>query len=106
MYGKQTEKDCTDAAEGKPTWLAAQAYKIGTEAHKKILEKHYGVNNKKSLMEIYKIYDELNLKEKFEQYKETFYNETYKKIEKLPKELPGQLFLDILDYAMIGGFRS
>ncbi|CAH1104917.1 unnamed protein product [Psylliodes chrysocephalus] len=105
VYGIKTQKDCTDVAEGKPTWLAIQAYKIGTESHRKILDKHYGVDDNKSVMETYKIYDELNLKEKFEQYKEDFYNDTYKKIEQLPKELPGQIFLDILDFAVMGGFR-
>nr|ALL35416.1 terpene synthase [Psylliodes chrysocephala] len=106
VYGINTQKDCTDVAEGRATWLAVEAYKRGNTAQKKIIEQNYGRDNIESIMSIYKIYDELNLKEKFEYYKEDFYNDIFKRIQELPKELPQQLFVDVLDFAAMGKFRS
>lgn len=106
VYGINIQKDCTDVAEGRPTWLAVEAYKRGNEAQKKILENNYGRDNEESIMSVYKIYNELNLKEKFEYYTEDFYNDVYKRIQELPKELPQQLFIDVLDCAVTGNIRS
>ncbi|XP_050501925.1 farnesyl pyrophosphate synthase-like isoform X2 [Diabrotica virgifera virgifera] len=100
------QKACTDISEGRATWLAIEAYKRGSENQRKVLEQHYGVNNKESVANVYKIFKVLKLKEAYDDFKEVFYEDLYFKIHnKLPKTLPPKLFIDLLDFAMSGKYR-
>ncbi|XP_072381655.1 farnesyl pyrophosphate synthase-like isoform X1 [Diabrotica undecimpunctata] len=100
-----TQKSCTDVSEGRPSWLAMEAYKRGDEGQRKVLEKHYGVNNKESVANVYKVFRQLKLKEAYDEFKEDFYEGMHFKIHnKLPKSLPIKLFMDLLDSAMSDRF--
>uniref|UniRef100_A0A6P7H5F1 Uncharacterized protein LOC114344570 n=1 Tax=Diabrotica virgifera virgifera TaxID=50390 RepID=A0A6P7H5F1_DIAVI len=91
----------TDISEGKSSWLAIQAYNRGTSAQKKLLEENYGKNNKESIQKCYELFEDLKLKEVFLNYKEEFYNATFLKIHKeVPKILPKELFVDLLNWSM------
>ncbi|XP_072381654.1 farnesyl pyrophosphate synthase-like [Diabrotica undecimpunctata] len=100
------QKACTDISEGRASWLAIEAYKRGSENQRKILEQHYGVNDKESVANVYKVFKELKLKEAYDDFKGAFYEDLYFKIHnKLPKTLPPKLFIDLLDFAMSGKYR-
>uniref|UniRef100_A0A6P7GWH2 Farnesyl pyrophosphate synthase-like n=1 Tax=Diabrotica virgifera virgifera TaxID=50390 RepID=A0A6P7GWH2_DIAVI len=95
----------TDISEGKSSWLALQAYSRGTSAQKKLLEENYGKNDEEAIQKCYDLFNDLNLKEVFMNYKEEFYNTTFLKIHKeLPKILPKELFVDFLNLAMTKNF--
>ncbi|CAG9830972.1 unnamed protein product [Diabrotica balteata] len=95
-----------DISEGKSSWLAVQAYSRGTSAQKKLLEENYGKNDKESIQKCYELFNDLQLKDVFLNYKEEFYNKTFLKIHKeVPKILPTELFVDFLNYSMTENFR-
>ncbi|CAG9830973.1 unnamed protein product [Diabrotica balteata] len=100
------QKTCTDIAEGRPSWVPVQAYKMGNLAQKKILEEHFGKNNEESIRKCYELFKELRLEQVFADYKENFYNKMYAKIhQNLPKILPVKLFLDYLNFCLTTGLR-
>lgn len=100
------QKSCTDISEGRPTWLAVEAYKRGNQEQRKILENHYGVNNKASVAEVYKVFTQLKLKEAYDELKEDFYEDMHFKIHnKLPKCIPPKLFIDLLDFVVNDRFK-
>ncbi|CAG9830971.1 unnamed protein product [Diabrotica balteata] len=100
------EKSCTDISEGRPSWLAVQAYQRGNSTQKRILEEHYGKVNKESVRKCYELFKELKLDEVFAKYREDFYNRTYLDIHNnLPKMLPKELYFNFLNFCMTGALR-
>ncbi|XP_056646642.1 farnesyl pyrophosphate synthase-like [Diorhabda sublineata] len=97
-------KECTDISEGRTSWLAIEAYKRSNEAQRKILRDHYGKNNQNSVDKVYNLFEELRLVEVYENLREEFYEKTYSKIYELPKMLPPQLYIDLLNYIMSGNY--
>nr|ALL35423.1 terpene synthase [Phyllotreta striolata] len=106
VFNTNSEKDCTDVAEGKNSWLAIQAYERGSREQRFVLENHYGKSDNDSQIKIYQLYKELRLDDQFEVFKEDFYESMFERIQSLPKELPKQLFFDLLDYGLSGRIQS
>ncbi|XP_050510537.1 farnesyl pyrophosphate synthase-like [Diabrotica virgifera virgifera] len=102
----KTHKDCTDASTGRVTWLGTQVAKYGTSIQKQIFSDNYGKNEETALRNIQNIYEEMRIVAHFKKFEEKFYNEMCERIENLPKELPKQLFVDLLDFAVIKKFRG
>ncbi|XP_072381653.1 farnesyl pyrophosphate synthase-like [Diabrotica undecimpunctata] len=100
------EKITTDTPEGRPSWLAVQAYQRSSPAQKTILEENYGKANKESVLKCYELFKELKLDEVFMKYKEDLYNHIFLSIHKnTPKELPKELYLNFLNFCMTGAMR-
>uniref|UniRef100_A0A6P7GCA1 Farnesyl pyrophosphate synthase-like n=1 Tax=Diabrotica virgifera virgifera TaxID=50390 RepID=A0A6P7GCA1_DIAVI len=102
----KTEKDCPDISTGRVTWLGQQVAKYGTPSQKRIFSENYGKNETTALRKIQNIYEDMHIYESYKKYEEKFYNEMCESIEKLPKELPRQLFVDLLDFALVKKFRG
>ncbi|XP_072401324.1 farnesyl pyrophosphate synthase-like [Diabrotica undecimpunctata] len=100
------EKDNTDIAASRITWMAVQVSKLATPQQKKTFMEHYGSSDPKSISIIFDIYQELNLVEYFDIYREKFYDDMHTRIHNLPHQLPKQFFYDILDYAVINCFYA
>ena len=60
----------TDIMDNKCSWLANQALSVATPEQRKILEENYGQKDKAKEAVVKKLFDELKLKEKFEEYEE------------------------------------
>uniref|UniRef100_A0A6P7GSZ6 Probable farnesyl diphosphate synthase DDB_G0278823 n=1 Tax=Diabrotica virgifera virgifera TaxID=50390 RepID=A0A6P7GSZ6_DIAVI len=98
------EKDNTDIAAHKITWMAVQVSKLATPQQKQTFMEHYGRSDPKSISIIFDIYRELNLVEHFDRYRTKFYDDMDTRIQNLPHQLPKQFFYNILDYAVINSF--
>ncbi|XP_050502736.1 uncharacterized protein LOC126882005 [Diabrotica virgifera virgifera] len=101
-----SHKDCTDASAGRVTWLGIQVAKYGTPSQKKTFSENYGKNEETALRNIQNIYEEMRIVDHYKKYEEKFYNEMCECIENLTKGLPKQLFIDLLDFALIRKFRG
>uniref|UniRef100_A0A6P7GKG3 Farnesyl pyrophosphate synthase-like n=1 Tax=Diabrotica virgifera virgifera TaxID=50390 RepID=A0A6P7GKG3_DIAVI len=100
------QKSCTDISEGRPSWLAFQAYQRSSPAQKRMLREHYGKINEDSTRKCYELFRELKLDEVFAEYREDFYNDMYLNIHNnLPKMLPKELYIDFLNFCMTGALR-
>ncbi|CAG9840552.1 unnamed protein product [Diabrotica balteata] len=94
------EKDNTDIANFKITWMAIQVSKMGSPQQKNTFMEHYGSTDPKSISIIFDIYQELNLVEHFDRYMMKFYDDMQTQIHNLPPQLPKQFFYNILDCAV------
>lgn len=63
-----TGKVGTDIEENKCTWLAVEAMKVASEDDKKIIESHYGKNEKEHVDKIKDLYRKLGIQEAFDAY--------------------------------------
>ncbi|XP_072381652.1 farnesyl pyrophosphate synthase-like [Diabrotica undecimpunctata] len=100
------QKSCTDISEGRPSWLAIQAYQRSSPAQRTLLEQHYGRANKESVQKCYELFKELELDKVFTKYREDFYNQIYLSIHKdVPKNLPKELYLNFLNFCTTGALR-
>lgn len=102
----KTEKECPDISENRITWPAIQVAKYGTPSQKEIFLENYGKKDPLATAKVLGVYNEMNLEQAYHKYQETFYEDIYKKIQDLPPQLPKQLFVDILDFTIMGGFRA
>ncbi|WPH03837.1 ERG20 farnesyl diphosphate synthase [Acrodontium crateriforme] len=73
----------TDIQDNKCSWLVNQALKICTPEQRKVLETNYGRKDKACEAKVKTLFDELNLKEKYEQYEEARVTEIKQKIAEL-----------------------
>ncbi|CAG9840551.1 unnamed protein product [Diabrotica balteata] len=94
------EKDNTDIASSKVTWMAIQVSKIGSPQQKKRFMEHYGSSDPKSISIIFDLYQELNLVERFDKYMMDYYDEMYARIQNMPPRLPKEFFCNILDLSV------
>jgi farnesyl diphosphate synthase len=60
----------TDIKDNKCSWLVNQALKIATPEQRKILEENYGQKDDEKEKVIKKLYDDLNLKQLYEEFEE------------------------------------
>uniref|UniRef100_A0A6P7GP13 Farnesyl pyrophosphate synthase-like n=1 Tax=Diabrotica virgifera virgifera TaxID=50390 RepID=A0A6P7GP13_DIAVI len=103
----KTQKDCTDTNKGRVTWLNIQVVKHGTTSQKQKFSENFGKSGETAARNVHNIYEEIGMKEHYKKYEEEFYNKMWSEhIERLPKYLPKQLFIDLLDYALIKKFRG
>ncbi|XP_072399521.1 farnesyl pyrophosphate synthase-like [Diabrotica undecimpunctata] len=102
----KTHKDCTDVSTGRVTWLGIQVDKYGTQSQKEKFCENYGKGGEIAKRDILSVYEEIGIQEHYKTYVEEFYNTMCEKIEKLPKQLPKQVFIDLLDFAVIKKFRG
>nr|ALL35424.1 terpene synthase [Phyllotreta armoraciae] len=106
VFNTHSEKDCTDVAQGKSSWLAIQAYERGSREQRFVLENHYGKSDNESQIRIYQLYKDLRLDDHFEKFREDFYESMIEKIQTFPQQLPKQLFFDLLDYGLLSRIQS
>ncbi|KAH8664274.1 isoprenoid synthase domain-containing protein [Xylariales sp. PMI_506] len=76
-------KDGTDIQDNKCSWLVNQALNTVTPEQRKILEDHYGKKNDDDVAVIKKLYDELDLKNKYYAYEEKVVGEIKELISKV-----------------------
>ena len=73
----------TDIMDNKCSWLVNQALAIVTPEQRQILEKHYGRKDKDSEAVIKKLYNDLNLEQRYKDYEEKIVGEIREKITKI-----------------------
>ncbi|KAK5993440.1 Farnesyl pyrophosphate synthase [Cladobotryum mycophilum] len=73
----------TDIKDNKCSWLVNQALKIATPEQRRILEENYGIKDDAKELVIKKLYDDLKLKDIYEEFEEKRANEIRAKIEQL-----------------------
>jgi farnesyl diphosphate synthase len=102
-YGdiNQTGKIGTDIQERKCSWLIVQAMKLlkDNELKRNILRDNYGFDDPSKIQCVKNIYQELNLKQIYQDYEQKTYESIYKRIDQAnfnSKELE-KLFKQILD---------
>lgn len=76
-------KDGTDIQDNKCSWLVNQALKIATPEQRKVLEDHYGKKSDEDVAAVKKLYEELDLKNKYYAYEEKAVGEIKDKIAKV-----------------------
>ncbi|CAG9840554.1 unnamed protein product [Diabrotica balteata] len=102
----KTGKDFTDVSTGRVTWLGIQVDKYGTKSQKEKFCENFGKGGEIATRNVLSVYEEIGMQEHYKIYEEEFYNKMCEKIEKLPKQLPKQVFIDLLDFAVIKKFRG
>lgn len=73
----------TDIMDNKCSWLVNQALAVCTPEQKKILEDNYGRKDKDKEAVVKKLYDELNLEQRYKDYEEKVVGEIREKIAKI-----------------------
>jgi len=73
----------TDIKDNKCSWLVNQALEIATPEQRKILEENYGQKDDEKEKNIKKLYDDMGLKKRFEEYEERTANELRTKINEI-----------------------
>lgn len=73
----------TDIQDNKCSWLVNQALQIATPEQRKILEENYGRKDKDKEAIIKKLYDELQLEQRYKDYEEKVVGEIKDKIAKI-----------------------
>jgi len=86
----------TDIEDNKCSWLVVQALNKATDAHRKLLEEHYGKSDPAGVAKVKELYKELELEAQFKAYEEESYKSLCSKIEK-QTVLPKQVFTSLLD---------
>lgn len=70
----------TDIMDNKCSWLVNQALEIATPEQRALLEKHYGKKDKAHEAEVKKLYNDLQLEQRYKAYEEKAVAEIKKKI--------------------------
>lgn len=83
-----------DIQRSKCSWLIVSALEIANPVQKQIIKEHYGKDNVQSVNIIRELYEELNLREIYKDYEESFVNGIRHRIEQI-KDLPQDLFLKL-----------
>lgn len=86
----------TDIQDNKCSWLVVQALNIVNKKQKDILIQNYGQHDNQKIETIKKLYRDLKLEEKFQQYEEDSYKELQQLINDCP-ELPREVFEFLLN---------
>ncbi|RDD43531.1 Farnesyl pyrophosphate synthase [Trichoplax sp. H2] len=70
---KITGKIGTDIEDNKCSWLVVQALSIASEEQKKVLQDNYAKNDQVAVQKVKDLYNELNLKQRYNDYEEQSY---------------------------------
>lgn len=73
----------TDIMDNKCSWLVNQALAIATPEQRKVLEENYGHKDKTKEAAVKKLYDELQLEQRYKDYEEKVVGEIWEKISAL-----------------------
>ncbi|KAJ8717211.1 hypothetical protein PYW08_005610 [Mythimna loreyi] len=87
----------TDIQEGKLTWIAVTALERCNEAQRAIFKEYYGSKDPEHVKRIKQLYDELQIKEVYQEFKNSFYQSLERRIRALPREGETVFFLEILE---------
>ena len=85
----------TDIQDNKCSWLVVQALERCDPAQRKVLEKNYGVWNKRKVKKVKALYEELQLKELFAKYEEESYKMIQAELDKIT--IPREVFEGLLN---------
>lgn len=83
---EQTGKVGTDIIDNKCTWPIITAITLASPEQKKILEENYGKKGKEEEERVKKVYRELAIVEKFDEYEKEMLNKLDKLINVIPVE--------------------
>lgn len=88
----------TDIKDNKCSWLVNQALEIATPEQRKILEENYGRKDSEKEAVVKKLYDDLKLEQRYQEYEEKRVGEIKKKVENLDESegLKKEVFDDFL----------
>ena len=85
---EQIGKVGTDIVDNKCSWLVNTALAHASPAQRKVLDESYGRKDKEAEERVKKVYDELDLKGKYEAYEKGRYELLTGLIEKIPEDSP------------------
>ncbi|KAL6262158.1 hypothetical protein P5V15_007255 [Pogonomyrmex californicus] len=89
-------KDNTDIQKGKCTWLIVTTLDRATLEQRKILEECYGSSDPEKVRRVKQLFIDLELPNAYSMYEEETYNLLNEHIQRVSRELPDSLFLDLL----------
>jgi len=92
-----TGKVGTDIRDGKLSWLIAKAIQVASPPQMKALHAHYGQPSATAEYEVKCIYDEIGVQDVFYKYEDAERADILRKIRDLPKSVPQEPFLDVMD---------
>lgn len=84
LYDSNEFKSSTDIQKGKCSWLAVKALEMCNKEQRKIFQENYGNWDKSCVRKIQELYDTLKIQDKYEEEKQTQYENFLKKINNLP----------------------
>lgn len=98
-YGSadKTGKPGTDIAEGKCSWIVAEAKTRANRKQLQVLRENYGHYDEDKVAAVLAIFEELNMKTAFFNFERDFTAEIHKKINMYSDKLPPELFNYVLE---------
>uniref|UniRef100_A0A0B6YSX1 Farnesyl pyrophosphate synthase n=1 Tax=Arion vulgaris TaxID=1028688 RepID=A0A0B6YSX1_9EUPU len=86
----------TDIEDNKCGWLIVKALEIASDEQKEELKLSYGRWDKDAVQKVKAIYNDLHLKEVYQQFEESSYQNLTKLINSIDSAVPKQVFLDFV----------
>jgi len=84
-----------DIEENKCSWLIVQALLHASPEQKKLLERHYGRDNKSDVAVVKKIFNDIGIPRIFQEYEEQSYRQFQRMIGEV-RSMPREVFMDLL----------
>ncbi|KAJ8717855.1 hypothetical protein PYW07_005785 [Mythimna separata] len=86
-----------DIPDGKLTWFAVTALERCNEEQRSVFKEYYGSRDPEHVKRIKQLYDELQIEEAYQKFKQSFYESLERRIRALPREGETELFLEIME---------